>query len=564
MSLCLNPDCQKADNPKQASFCQRCGEKLLINERYRALTQIGQGGFGKTFIAVDEAKPSKPYCVIKQFFPKERGSENLDKAAELFRQEAERLDQLGKHPQIPDLLAYFEQNSRLYLVQEFIAGQDLARVVKIRGRLRETQVRQVLNGVLGILRFVHGNQVIHRDIKPENIIFRPTDKKIFLVDFGAAKVTATTSLGNLPGTAIGDPRYVAPEQAAGLPTYASDLYSLGLTCVYLLTGTPTSQIYDHHNHCWTWRQYLRNNPVSEELAEVLNGMITLTLGQRYGSVTAILRDLNAIPNLAVSAFEVVTTSPTGKVIQRNLRRAPVLREDLGYDTFLELVTIPKGHFVIGSAPTEQGHRRCESPQQQVNIAPFFLGKTPVTQRQWRAVAQSERVNILLDPYPSEFEGDQRPVEQVSWYEAMEFCARLSRKTGKPYRLPSEVEWEYACRGGTTTPYHFGETLSTSLANFEQDQTTDVEAFGVANSFGLYDVHGLVWEWCADPWRDHYPDPVQDSQVWENQGKPLFRVVRGGAWGFPSQYCRSASRSYCLPEYRFSFIGFRIAVTVNKS
>jgi formylglycine-generating enzyme required for sulfatase activity/tRNA A-37 threonylcarbamoyl transferase component Bud32/DNA-directed RNA polymerase subunit RPC12/RpoP len=560
MSLCLNPDCRKSDNPKQANFCQRCGERLLINERYRAFKQIGQGGFGRTFIAVDEAKPSHPACVIKQFFPKDQGTETLSKAAELFRQEAERLNQLGKHAQIPDLLAYFEQNSRLYLVQEFIAGQDLAEVVRRKGRLSETQVRKILTALLEILRFVHGNKVIHRDIKPENIIFRPKDKKIFLVDFGAAKVAAATSLEISPGTLIGDPRYIAPEQAAGKATYASDLYSLGLTCVYLLTGTPTAQFYNSYDDSWLWRNYLGKNSVGEVLGEILDGMIVRATGQRYDSATAVLKSLNTIPSLPLAIFEVAKTNTTGQIVRRNQGRAEVLLENLENGIFLELMAVPGGKFLMGSPATEPGHLDPESPQHPVSVSPFFLGKTPVTQQQWLVVAQSEPVEMTLNPYPSAFYGNHRPVEQVTWREAVEFCARLSRDTGKEFRLPSEAEWEYACRGGTTTPYHFGEGLSPSLANFEQDETTDVEIFGVANAFGLYDLHGLVWEWCADPWHDDYQDAVTDGQVWQEQGESLCRVIRGGAWGFAPEYCRSATRNWCLLDSGFNFIGFRVAVS----
>jgi formylglycine-generating enzyme required for sulfatase activity len=158
--------------------------------------------------------------------------------------------------------------------------------------------------------------------------------------------------------------------------------------------------------------------------------------------------------------------------------------------------------------------RKEKPQHQVTVQPFSMGKFQVTQVQWKAVATLTKVNRDLKPEPSKFKGDNRPVEQVSWYDAIEFCDRLSRKTGKPYRLPSEAEWEYACRAGTTTPFHFGETITSELANYNanytygagvkgiyREQTTPVGSFGVANSFGLYDMHGQVWEWCADHWHD---------------------------------------------------------------
>lgn len=201
MSYCLNPNCQKASsNPDREQFCQNCGSKLLLKERYRAIKLIGQGGFGRTFLAVDEDKPSKPRCAIKQFFPQAQGTNNSQKAAELFEQEAVRLDDLGKHPQIPELLAYFTQDERQYLVQEFIEGQNLAEALAAEGTFKETQIRSLLSSLLPVLDFIHSHNIIHRDIKPENII-RRHDGQVVLVDFGAAKFATGTALART-GTVI--------------------------------------------------------------------------------------------------------------------------------------------------------------------------------------------------------------------------------------------------------------------------------------------------------------------------------------------------------------------------
>ena len=158
--------------PAGTNFCRTCGSKLLLKERYRTIKPLGQGGFGKTFLAVDEDKPSQPYCVIKQFFPQAQGTNTVQKAAELFTQEAVRLDELGKHPQIPELLAYFSQDSQQYLVQEFIAGRDLAHELAMNGVFNEARVRSLLLDLLPVIQFVQSSSVIHRDIKPENIILR--------------------------------------------------------------------------------------------------------------------------------------------------------------------------------------------------------------------------------------------------------------------------------------------------------------------------------------------------------------------------------------------------------
>ncbi|MEH2198541.1 serine/threonine-protein kinase [Nostoc sp.] len=290
MSYCLNPHCPKPENPTDVKFCRTCGSKLLLKERYRAIKPIGQGGFGKTFLAVDEDKPSKPRCVIKQFYPQSQGTNTLAKAVELFNQEAVQLDELGKHPQIPELLAYFTQEARQYLVQEFIDGHNLAQELAHRGAFNETQIRQLLNDLLSVLQFCHARHVIHRDIKPENIILRESDRKLVLVDFGAAKSATGTAL-NKTGTSIGSPEYVAPEQMRGRAVFASDIYSLGATCVNLLTQRSPFDSYDTNNDTWVWQQYLKT-PISNQLSRILNKMLESIPIRRYQTVDEVLKDLN--------------------------------------------------------------------------------------------------------------------------------------------------------------------------------------------------------------------------------------------------------------------------------
>ncbi|MEH2150588.1 serine/threonine-protein kinase [Nostoc sp.] len=290
MSYCLNPHCPKPENPNHVNFCVTCGSKLLLKERYRAIKPIGQGGFGKTFLAVDEDKPSKPRCVIKQFYPQSQGTNTLAKAVELFNQEAVQLDELGKHPQIPELLAYFTQEARQYLVQEFIDGQNLAQELAHRGAFSETQIWQLLNDLLSVLQFCHARHVIHRDIKPENIILRESDRKLVLVDFGAAKSATGTAL-NKTGTSIGSPEYVAPEQMRGRAIFASDIYSLGATCINLLTVRSPFDSYDTNNDTWVWQQYLQT-PISNQLSRILNKMLESIPIRRYQTVDEVLNDLN--------------------------------------------------------------------------------------------------------------------------------------------------------------------------------------------------------------------------------------------------------------------------------
>ena len=274
-------------------------------------------------------------------------------------------------------------------------------------------------------------------------------------------------------------------------------------------------------------------------------------------------------------FKVVTVDKQGQEIDRRQGQAQYFSEDLGNGVTLDMVKIPGGTFLMGSPETEEGHSDNESPQHRVTVQPFFMGKYPVTQAQWRVVANLPQVNQKLDPNPSGFKGVNRPVEKVSWYDSVEFCQRLSQYTGLDYRLPSEAEWEYACRAGTTTPFHFGKTITTDLANYDGndidsedakgkylEETTPVGSFQVANAFGLFDMHGNVWEWCADHWHDSYKNAPSNGQVWlVNDNDNYHRLLRGGSWGNLLRYCRCAVRFRFEPVVRSNYIGFRLVCTV---
>jgi formylglycine-generating enzyme required for sulfatase activity len=226
------------------------------------------------------------------------------------------------------------------------------------------------------------------------------------------------------------------------------------------------------------------------------------------------------------------------VINRTLKTAQYYVEDLGNGIGLDMLLIPGGSFMMGSPDNELERRKSESPQHRVNIPNFCMGKYPVTQAQWKAVAGLAKVNKDLDADPSKFKGANRPVEQVSWYDAVEFCQRLTAHTKRQYRLPSEAEWEYACRAGTTTPFHFGETITSEFTNYRatsiygrgvkgtyREETTPVGSFNAANNFGLYDMHGNVWEWCLDDWHDNYEGAPIDGIAWFNDNDNLYQKKR---------------------------------------
>jgi formylglycine-generating enzyme required for sulfatase activity/predicted ATPase len=275
-------------------------------------------------------------------------------------------------------------------------------------------------------------------------------------------------------------------------------------------------------------------------------------------------------NLETSeSFEVVTVDRAGVVIDRQQHIVQYFREGLPGDIELEMISIPAGEFLMGS-PDGKGFND-EKPQHFVTVPEFFMGKYPVTQEQWRSVALQTELQVTrrLNLEPARFLGKNKPVENISWHDAVEFCARLSKLTDKNYRLPSEAEWEYACRAGTTTPFCFGETITTKLANyngntyaneqkgFDRDETTPVNQFP-PNSFGLYDMHGNVWEWCADHWHINYQQAPKDGSVWIDSN-PInsLHVLRGGSWiGYPLN-CRSAYRVRCDSDLYLSIVGFRV-------
>jgi formylglycine-generating enzyme required for sulfatase activity len=269
------------------------------------------------------------------------------------------------------------------------------------------------------------------------------------------------------------------------------------------------------------------------------------------------------------------------VIKRETRQAFGYGEPLSKKIVLEMVAIPEGSFEMGSPDQELQRRDTESPQHSVTVPPFFMGKYPVTQAQWQVVAALPQVEQELDPDPARFKGSDRPIENVSWQDATEFCDRLSQLTGKQYRLPSEAEWEYACRAGTITPFHFGETITPELANYDWSRTygeikvpkkksskgtTHVGQFGLANGFGLYDMHGNVWEWCADHWHGNYNNAPADGGAWidEMLSERASYVLRGGSWFFYPRLCRSASRLINDAGFRLGILGFRVVCSAPRT
>lgn len=244
---------------------------------------------------------------------------------------------------------------------------------------------------------------------------------------------------------------------------------------------------------------------------------------------------------------------------------------------LHMVLIPGGSFLMGSPDNELERLEREGPQHPVSVAKFLMGRYSVTQAQWRAVAALPKAEKELKPNPSKFKGNDLPVERISWYEAVEFCDRLTKHTGRPYRLPSEAEWEYACRAGTTTPFNFGDTITTEVANYDGDYTygnspkgknrrttAAVGQLNNANAYGLSDMHGNVYEWCQDHWHDNYEGAPTDGTAWIEGGNDDLRVIRGGSCDDYPRFCRSAYRLDDSPDFRSYDAGFRVSCSAPRA
>jgi formylglycine-generating enzyme required for sulfatase activity len=331
----------------------------------------------------------------------------------------------------------------------------------------------------------------------------------------------------------------------------------------ILPGTPLLQMVDDLR---SGRPIDELGAIEQALGIQLKAVNFTTARVRVGEVV-----VQADPNAKRTfTFETVQVNRSGKIIDRKPDEAWGFVETVG-DVTIDMVAIRGGEFVMGSPADEPERYADEGPQHRVTVPPFFMGRYAVTQAQWRSVAGLTKVDrdLVSDPTKT----PDLPVEQVSWLDAVEFCARLSRETGREYRLPSEVEWEYACRAGTTTPFNFGSMISPEVANYDWDRGYDgvkpknrkkqrgtmlVGSFA-ANPWGLHEMHGNVWEWCADDWHGNYEGAPNDGRIWrsENAETASRKALRGGSWVLDPQYCRSAIRVSYDAALANSYSGFRL-------
>ena len=331
MSYCVNPDCTQPKNLSDAFLCQSCGSRLLVRNRYRVTKSLGQGGFGATFVAVDMSLPGEPICVLKQLRPSNNHEKFLRMARELFEREARTLGKIGNHPQIPRLLDYFEDRQSFYLVQDFVSGITLHQEIRKEGLFSEAKIQRFLVEILPIIQYVHSKEIIHRDIKPANIIRRDQDNKLVLIDFGAVKNEVSkladqeeVGTGNTAFTqfAVGTSGYAPPEQLVMRPVFASDIYSLGITCIYLMTGKSPKDIENHPSTGeMMWQKYVQLGPT---LQPIISKMLESSVKHRYQSAEQVLRALELAEQPFTKSGMVTSTlgTPTNATIDRSPTPSP--------------------------------------------------------------------------------------------------------------------------------------------------------------------------------------------------------------------------------------------------
>jgi serine/threonine-protein kinase len=568
---------------------------------YVLLDQLGEGGMGQVFKARHVEKGNT--VAIKIIRNTRLCNPEVTRR---FQREAKAAARLA-HPNIVALLESSESRGRHFLVMEFLLGTDLARLLKKSGPVTIAQAVAYVSQAAQGLQHAYEKGLVHRDIKPSNLLVTSgygasLPEVVKILDFGLARLRrasdeteTTTDELTRNGALMGTPNYMAPEQATDphAVDIRADIYSLGCTFYHLLTGRPP---FPGGSFWQKINQHREAEPVSVEslrpdlpgcLARVVRRMMAKRPAERFQTPNdlvanlrrferdAFLADLreSARSQQGIGTGEVSTTTyrprSNGERAASSLGLSP--RPVLSSITNLvgiKMVLIPAGSFVMGSPESEAGRESNESPEHKVTISkPFFIGAFQITQGQFKRVMGQNPSHFNIKNRGS----DEHPVETVSWHDARAFCNWLSAldtelMEGQYYRLPTEGEWEYACRSGCRGSYSFGHDSATlqSFGWFRDNAGGMTQATGqlCPNSWGLYDMHGNVWEWCADFYKGRY---YEESEKEDPRGPATgrYRVIRGGSWFNEARFCRSTHRSRHLPTETSRLIGFRIVCVLEQ-
>jgi len=540
-------------------FNVNLSEVTTVLVKYR----IGRGGFGEVWRASHPGKP-REYALKHINIPRLIAEEKLKRAdkqilIERIRREASiRVES----PYVVTCYGYREIRDNFFLLSDFVAGDPLNEW--IWGRLEmpwETKKPLFLRIVQGV-RDLHRAGIIHRDLKPSNILVEPVLLRPTIIDFGLARLdeSTLTASGDFSGSGVyKDPSLIKGMKGIKAGDRASDVYALGVLLYEIIMGQNPwkanglryeeifEQIQDKDNVLDLDRQFRLKGASAAERAAV---EAVIRLSTRFDRA----QRLQTVDDILARLGGEAEPSPGSEWVE------PA--------TGMEFVWIPGGCFMMGSPKSEKDRYDDEGPVHEVCLDGFWLGKYEVTQAEWEAV---------MGKNPSWFnrkkigkDASRHPVEAVSWEDAQEFLRQISQRSGQTFRLPSEAEWEYACRAGTQTPFSFGETISTDQANYDGEyvygsgkQTTPVGSFP-PNAFGLYDMHGNVYEWCQDDEHDSYEGAPADGSAWVENSKNkrlLKKLLRGGSWIDNPRFCRCASRNRSDLVFRNSLRGFRVVVVL---
>ena len=498
---------------------------------YRLNKFLGAGGFGGVFHASEMVRNTSVKEVAIKVIPESSD----DKLIELTNSRKLEHPNLIKSYAVGEFT--FLNTEMLYLVMELAQGSLENHIAK--GSFSADEIKNITAQVAQGLNYLHRQNKVHRDLKPGNIL--KVNQQYKLADFGLIRTLnnkSHTQTVHNSGTII----YMPPEAFRGDISSAWDLWSLGI----MLIEMTTNQL-----------PYKFNNDINQLMAKVMNCELQIpSLPKEFKPI--IEGCLQKDRRQRWTAQQVLNAL---QAVKKPVSPTP-FTEKISNGVTLEMVSLPAGEFLMGSPDSDSDAHDDEKPQHPVKVNSFAIGKYPVTQAQYEAV---------MGTNPSHFKNNswfknnlQNPVEQVSWNDAQAFCQKLSQITGKTYRLPTEAEWEYACRAGTTTRYYFGDDASQlgDYAWYSANSQSKTHPVGQKrpNAWGLYDMSGNVWEWCEDDWHDNYIGAPTDGSAWliNNDNRSHLKCLRGGSWFESPNLCRSAYRSGNLPDGVYNFNGFRVA------
>ncbi|MCQ2260163.1 MAG: bifunctional serine/threonine-protein kinase/formylglycine-generating enzyme family protein [Bacteroidales bacterium] len=560
----------------------------LQGGRYRILRTLGQGGFGITYLALQSGLERK--VAVKEFFMKdlcgrdadssrvtlgtEGSRETVGRFREKFLKEARNIASLS-HPNIVRIIDVFEENGTAYYVMEYAEGGSLADKVRHEGALKEAEATRYILRVAEALGYVHQRKMNHLDVKPSNIMLNAEGEPV-LIDFGLAKQYDAATDGQTSSTPVGISEGYAPKEQyklGGVATFSpeADIYALGATFFKLLTGVTPPSALDVDEDGLPIEE-LAKRGVSDKAVAVISHAMQPRKKDRPKDVGAFIAALSASgqdekpktdksdltqhpeqANLAAEETQLQDSAP--KPEQKNMAARTFTVKGVSF----KMIHVQAGTFTMGATSEQEDPGSDEEPPHRVTLTDdYWMGETQVTQALWKAVMGSN---------PSEFKGDERPVECVSWEDCQDFIAKLNRITGKRFRLPTEAEWEYAARGGSKSRgYQYaGSNNLDEVAWYDRgvfkDLFTENRTHPVGqkqpNELGMYDMSGNVWEWCQD-WYGSYSSSSQTDPTGPSRGSG--RVLRGGSRFYFARGCRSSNRFNDSPGCRISSFGFRLVLS----